>query len=721
MLMNNDTVESKSLSMNNNSINKKSNHDNDNNNEKGKLIKKLTPCSSIRYKKPTPCSALNDLRKEIIRRNWFGGGNNKSIALSIDTAAGSELLQLCYNRTDHKNTADIVYNKIVILLNNKKLNGIIHYIDSDNGNYNALHYVCSNPSLTNHLKLIQLLVNASEIEQGKMKEHQIKQLQQNGVVDNNNDDTMSVSSSTNSNYSSLAPSTDKLVRQPTAGHGKLPLHLLCQNATTSNLDVFDYMIRCDPASVCSPDYVEDNLPLHYLCITCTEGEVPIEIVILLVQQWPESCRIKNKEGDLPLHLAARIISNQPNIQYQNFQQIDDLEDLNLNDNDDKDDDDDDEDFYNYYSGEEDDERSCVKSVRTTTRSSINSKHTKAVRHHSTDGVIPLSTESYHTIQKERKVYEILDQSRYEKQLDIVQYLVEVYPDAMSIKNNDGLTPLQIAISTSPKGQQDFHSSFSSIHSGHSCSHPIIDFLRDAKCGDEGSSSSNASFAGDTDDNDSDDNIDYNNNKKVAKKEQQQNLRQQQLLQRQKSVKYNQALGIHDVSGREADDDDDICPWKMSTSPISKTKKSISSSSEHKQIKQVSRVNPAPTNNNTNRNSKNNSKEQNKATTPERRVRKTISFPIGATLVNENVSPKKKMIKKKKMPTSSTSTKQVVDPVSKSKSQQEKEKKKSRRQHQQIKTKKNGVASPHRNDYNDDYSSQSGDKSVNTVKSNIWEF
>jgi hypothetical protein len=92
---------------------------------------------------------------------------------------------------------------------------------------------------------------------------------------------------------------NSLVRQKSAG-GSLPLHTACRFCSEQQLDVVQCLIEAFPFAAQCPDFW-GNLPLHEACDIAV---VPLEVIIVLIKHHPESTRISNSDGDLPLHLAA---------------------------------------------------------------------------------------------------------------------------------------------------------------------------------------------------------------------------------------------------------------------------------------------------------------------------------------------------------------------------------------------------------------------------------
>lgn len=212
-----------------------------------------------------------------------------------------------------------------------------HAIHSENKKgQNALLAVCFNPTLVNHLPLIQLLVETSEyvtecaidsgstgnVSLGKCSKcmQLVCSIYQHIAVNNKNAQcTEAEGSEANIDASDDGvrpqchnmPTQARIVRSKSSVEGQTPLHMLCQNPVVSP-HIIEYMIQCYPAAVCCHDASDGNSPLHYACMLAhnaasSNGVVQgpsLEIFELLIQRYPESCQIPNRDGNLPLHFIA---------------------------------------------------------------------------------------------------------------------------------------------------------------------------------------------------------------------------------------------------------------------------------------------------------------------------------------------------------------------------------------------------------------------------------
>jgi len=95
---------------------------------------------------------------------------------------------------------------------------------------------------------------------------------------------------------------NSLVRLPSLQDGRLPLHTACANSRRNPWVAqvaIDYLIAAYPVSVQCAD-AHHNVPLH-----CAAAAVaPLDVLQRLVRQHPESVKSPNQDGNLPLHLAA---------------------------------------------------------------------------------------------------------------------------------------------------------------------------------------------------------------------------------------------------------------------------------------------------------------------------------------------------------------------------------------------------------------------------------
>lgn len=400
---------------------------------------KMTPCKAIKILlKPNPIKQCNDL------------------------------LTLARMRSDHKTNSTAIFQRIVFLLHENP--NIIQLVNSTDG-YNALHHVCSNPTLVMNIKVVKTLVNASE-----------------KFIKETNDDEEMIAEKDRMLFKKSGIA--QILRQKTSVYGDLPLHLLCKTASLASLDVFEYLVQSYPGAVCIQDKLSLNLPLHNICKACTEEPVPLESVLLLVQSWPKSCQVRNRDGNLPIHLAASVVKHRSR---ENLPKM-----FGSDGN---------ESEFDIYNENE-------LSMKTDSTSSMF---------------------SYENNNQTSEDYEL---SRFEKQLEILQYLVSLYPEGLDIKNNHGLAPVEIALLTSsdsfsyPESINDrWECKTSDSKSKHKL---IIDFLRqDTSCSDTASFSTTS------------------NNDSISSHQKKGSIFE----------KFNNS-GIIDTSGHEFDIEDDVdeTPW-----------------------------------------------------------------------------------------------------------------------------------------------------------------
>jgi hypothetical protein len=258
---------------------------------------------------------------------------------------------------------ETIYNGVDTLL--KSNPELVHSINPDNG-YNLLHAVLSNPSLANYIPLLQLLISTSEFIVEKGSNHDDSPGLDTTANSSDSEDTVCVSTtgskntdtttttesrsspvSTKSSYgwfqrggtksitassvpsprsnnsikmiqlsSESIPSQARVLRDRTFTTGGNCLHIVCENINNIDRTTIKYLLQSYPASVCCYDYATNDLPIHAACTSTyqhycgnhtksTVTQTPIvDLLMLLVFQYPDSCKIPNQDGNLPLHLAV---------------------------------------------------------------------------------------------------------------------------------------------------------------------------------------------------------------------------------------------------------------------------------------------------------------------------------------------------------------------------------------------------------------------------------
>lgn len=201
------------------------------------------------------------------------------------------------------------------------------------------------------------------------------------------------------------------------------------SSTQHLLDILEYLVQAYPKAVQIAD-VWGNLPLHEACDRRNEDETvvfPLEAILFLVQQWPQSVRTPNCDGNLPLHLAAAATASTSIV---------------------------------------------ISSISTETKATDGStaKTSTSTTTHVEDNVngsdsngsprsilsVPgegtmFDTNRYVMVQPEESsassssssLFQLVEQSK----LDILQYLVDYWPEAVHCKNIKGQTPMQYAAAT----------------------------------------------------------------------------------------------------------------------------------------------------------------------------------------------------------------------------------------------------------------------------------
>jgi ankyrin repeat protein len=88
--------------------------------------------------------------------------------------------------------------------------------------------------------------------------------------------------------------------------GMLPLHLACRYGGHSSYQIILLLIRLWPEALRRPANLskskQNMLPLH---IACDCGPMPLKILKLIIERYPEAIFTPNGNGDLPIHIACK--------------------------------------------------------------------------------------------------------------------------------------------------------------------------------------------------------------------------------------------------------------------------------------------------------------------------------------------------------------------------------------------------------------------------------
>lgn len=416
----------------------------------------------------TPCSTMKAFRKSYVRRMEEGYRN--------------ELIQLC--RKQH-NDRDIISSTIYPIMERilKESPILIHDCIDNVSGYNLLQLVCTNPTLANNISIIKLLIETSmhvtNQEQMKMEMKAMKKQKKLGSR------RMISRKSSIRDIQLNNTNIPKLMLLKSINNETI-LHLICMKypLTHISFDTMEYIIKYYIQSLQMIDQYNASIPFHYICSNASIMSVPFDIILLLVHHYPQCCTISNGDGDLPLHLLCNITSSITT--NQTIKQVkviidrnkdndksffmDSMCDLQFDDIDGTDDEHTDDDMtnddvdcevestegdnYNNESFTNDTNNhdsthsgsypSLKKKIRRKTRRSNNSKST-----YTQNVILPSTMISDHV----RLQQEYQEQIRYEKQLELIEYVVALYPDALNVRNDFGLTPLQVAMTTSSKQKQ----------------------------------------------------------------------------------------------------------------------------------------------------------------------------------------------------------------------------------------------------------------------------
>ena len=88
----------------------------------------------------------------------------------------------------------------------------------------------------------------------------------------------------------------------TGGSNTLPpLHIACMGGAP--IQVIKSLLAANPAALQTTSGSQDRLPLHHLLAA---NSAPVDIIVTtIVEAYPEACRIADKAGFLPIHLACQ--------------------------------------------------------------------------------------------------------------------------------------------------------------------------------------------------------------------------------------------------------------------------------------------------------------------------------------------------------------------------------------------------------------------------------
>lgn len=82
-----------------------------------------------------------------------------------------------------------------------------------------------------------------------------------------------------------------------------PLHIACQESAP--IQVIKSLIAANPAALQTTSGSQDRLPMHHLL--ATKSFLADNVVAALVEAYPDACRIADKGGNLPIHLACQAL------------------------------------------------------------------------------------------------------------------------------------------------------------------------------------------------------------------------------------------------------------------------------------------------------------------------------------------------------------------------------------------------------------------------------
>lgn len=89
-----------------------------------------------------------------------------------------------------------------------------------------------------------------------------------------------------------------------AGRGSLPpLHVACENGAP--IQVIKVLLSSHPSAAQTKSGLHDRLPLHCLLAAALSYPLSDTVVSTLVEAYPGACRVADKQGNLPIHLACQ--------------------------------------------------------------------------------------------------------------------------------------------------------------------------------------------------------------------------------------------------------------------------------------------------------------------------------------------------------------------------------------------------------------------------------
>ncbi|KAL7538089.1 hypothetical protein ACHAXR_009717 [Thalassiosira sp. AJA248-18] len=97
-----------------------------------------------------------------------------------------------------------------------------------------------------------------------------------------------------------------------AGRGALPpLHVACEKGAP--IQVIKVLLTANPSAAQTKSGLHDRLPLH--CVLAAASSYPLSdtVVSTLVESFPGACRIADKNGSIPIHIACQVAPVSENI------------------------------------------------------------------------------------------------------------------------------------------------------------------------------------------------------------------------------------------------------------------------------------------------------------------------------------------------------------------------------------------------------------------------
>ena len=212
----------------------------------------------------------------------------------------------------------------------------------------------------------------------------------------------------------LAVERNDMARQRDT-HNELPLHALCQNHAlddTTSLEIVRFLVACYPGSVRYLSSDKDRLPLHFAASCKTR-----DFCEKLVHAFPQSVSEVDSSGNLPFHRACECNASFLTAYY--FYSLDkkSIEAMNSD---------------------------GMYPIHLAVKSNDSAEVTQFLLHFHPE-------EAAHAVNDRRNTLPLhlvsnadnMNSESYERNLSIVKILFDVYPEAILMRNNDSMLPIDL--------------------------------------------------------------------------------------------------------------------------------------------------------------------------------------------------------------------------------------------------------------------------------------